>query len=794
MKLLIVESPAKSKTINGYLGKDYRVLASFGHIMELPSKIGSVDPENNFEMKYQFTPKSAKAVAEIASAAQKADEIYLATDPDREGEAISASIVEALKRKKISLKGKKIFRVAFNQITKNAILDAIKNPRDLDINLVEAQKARLALDYLVGFYISPVLWRKLPGSKSAGRVQSVALKILCERENEIEAFKKEEFWTIEADFFTKEGKLIKAVLEFFAGKKLEKMDISNETQATAMVDELKTLEYKLAKITSKEIKRKPYAPYMTSTLQQDASSKLGYSPKRTMLLAQGLYEGVEIKGETKGLITYMRTDSISISKEGNAEIRKFIEDEYGKKYLSETTNIYITKAKNSQEAHEAIRPVDPNITPKIASAFLSSESAKLYELIWKRAVASQGSDAIFESTKLEIASDSKNSFKANGSIMMFDGFQKIYDYGESEDSLLPKVLQNEKLVIEKVSPEQHFTQPPPRFGEATLVKRLEELGIGRPSTYASTIAVLQDREYAKLIEKRLVPQERGRVVTAFLESFFPKYVEYNFTAKLEEDLDLISSGEEIKNDFLSRFWKVFIVAVDEAGNKTPLEVSKSIESLFFKASESGAEPSKECPECKQGVLIVRAGRFGPFKACSNYPKCKYIAKEDETGEHIVHEEARVLGKNANGVEIFLKKGPYGYYVEVSEKGSKKPKRSSVPKDIDPLSLTLENALKMLSFPRNLGSHPVDGGDVIASIGPYGPYVSHNKKFFRLTEGHEASSITLEEALEVIANSPAKKDRYSKAGSEAPESKKNKSGDDSAKRKPSKEKAIAKSKK
>jgi DNA topoisomerase-1 len=762
MKLLIVESPAKSKTINGYLGKDFKVLASFGHVMELPSKDGSVDVENNFAMNYQIIDKSQKAVDEIVKYAKESDEIYLATDPDREGEAISASVLEVLKRKKVPLAGKKIYRATFNQITKTAVLDAIKNPREIDENLVDAQKARLSLDYLVGFNVSPVLWKKLPGSRSAGRVQSVALRILCERELEVESFIKEEYWTIEADFQTKSNEIINATLEHFDGKKLQKFDIANEKRAKEIVEKVQKNKFNIADIAKKEVRRKPYSPFMTSTMQQDASSKLGFSPKKTMTLAQKLYEGVNIKGENKGLITYMRTDSPTISSEGIKAIRSFISNEFGGKYETEKPLIYTSKAKNSQEAHEAIRPVDVNLKPEIVKDVLSSDELKLYTLIWKRAVASQMADAVFESTKLEITSpEGWVSFKANGSVLIFDGYQKVYNYSEGEDTLLPKVSLDEMMSLEKITPNQHFTSPPPRYTEASLIKKMEELGIGRPSTYASTLAILQDREYVKLEDKKLIPEERGRIVTAFLESFFPRYVEYNFTAKLEEDLDAISNGDLIKLKFLTNFWGDFNQNVKEAETKSPNEVSeaieKKLEKLFFKSE------SKECQSCKKGVLHVKIGKFGPFLACSNYPECKNIINPNAVAYEKI--EDKLLGQDEKGNSIFLKKGPYGFYVELTD-GNPKPKRASLAKTANPDEFTLKDALQLLIFPRIIGIHP-EGGEVISGVGPYGPYVSYNKKYYRLQTKEQAKEMTLDEAIEIIDKNIVKNQSKTKEETDLP---------------------------
>jgi DNA topoisomerase-1 len=779
MKLLIVESPAKSKTINGYLGKDFKVLASFGHIMELPSKDGSVDVNNNFEMDYQVSEKSQKAVKDIVDYAKEADTIYLATDPDREGEAISASVLEVLKRKKVALSSKKIYRATFNQITKSAVLEAINNPRQLDENLVDAQKARLSLDYLVGFNVSPILWKKLPGSRSAGRVQSVALRIVCERELEIDAFKKEEYWTIEAEFKTKSKEIIKATLEHFDGKKLQKFDIPNEEKAKTVLEKVQKSKFNVVEISCKETRRRPYPPFMTSTMQQDASGKLGFSPKKTMTIAQKLYEGVNIKGENKGLITYMRTDSPTISSEGIKSIRSFISNEFGSKYETEKPLVYTSKAKNSQEAHEAIRPVDVSLTPDIVKGVLAPDELKLYSLIWKRAVASQMADAVFESTKLEIASpEGWISFKANGSVMIFDGYQKAYNYSEGEDNLLPKVSKDEMLGVEQILPVQHFTSPPPRYTEASLVKKLEELGIGRPSTYASTLAVLQDREYVKLQDKKLIPEERGRIVTAFLESFFPRYVEYNFTAKLEEELDLISNGELKKLQFLTDFWKGFEENIKQVETKSPSEVSeaieKKLENFFFK------EGIKECSACKNGVMHVKVGKFGPFLACSNYPECKNIVNPNAVTYEKV--EDKLLGEDGKGNSIYLKKGPYGFYVELAD-GSPKPKRASLSKNTNLEGFTLAEALSLLIFPRTIGLHH-EGGEVTSGVGPYGPYICHNKRYYRLQTKEQAREITLEEALEIISKAPEKKEK------EKVQEKKEKATSEEAKEK-TKEKAIKK---
>ena len=760
--LVIVESPAKAKTIEGYLGKGYKVRASFGHIRELPPKDGSVDTTSgDFVMEYQLSSKASKAITEIVSLAKESDEILLAPDPDREGEAIAWHIQEVLKLKKVGLKDKVVKRITFNQITKNAVLDAIKNPREIDKELVDAQSARLALDYLMGFNISPVLWRKLPGAKSAGRVQSVALRLVCEREAEIEIFKKEEYWSIEA-LFDK----IPAILETFDSKKLDKMDITNEQQAEEIKATLLAVKsYSILDVSTKETKRKPYAPYTTSTLQQDSSSKLGFGAKMTMQLAQKLYEGIKIGSETKGLITYMRTDSTTISEEGIKQIRSYIKKDIGSDYLSPSVNIYKTKAKNSQEAHEAIRPTDASITPEYAKSYLDEREFKLYELIWKRAIASQASDAKFEATKIEISSqDSKHIFKANGNIMLFDGFLKIYDYSESDDVILPKIKVGDILPLNNLDAKQHFTMPPPRYNEASLVKKLEELGIGRPSTYATTLSVIQEREYVKLDErKRFVPEERGRVVSAFLESFFARYVDYQFTAGLEEELDGISNGDVKRADFLSKFWTLFKQNVDEALKTEYTKVSEALEEKlkyhFFKQKEDGSI-EKKCPSCQTGKLGLRIGKFGPFVTCSNYPECKYIrntqtdssSDEDEKdgSQPISTLENTLIGQDDKGINIYLKKGPYGLYLELQD-GAKKPKRATVPKNTKPSDVTLQFAKNLLSLPKKIGNHPDTNEEIVSGLGMYGPYLLYKKKYYKLQSIQDAVDIDINRSVSIIAS-------------------------------------------
>ncbi len=783
MNIVVVESPAKSKTITSYLGKGFKVMASFGHIRELPSKDGSVDVLNDFKMDYQVSADSKKTVAELAKAAKECDTLYLATDPDREGEAISWHVYETLKEKK-SLP-KKVVRITFNQITKSAILHAVANPREIDYHLVNAQQARLALDYLMGFNISPVLWRKLPGSKSAGRVQSVALRLVCEKEEEIEAFKTEEYWSIEADFSVNNAK-VPAVLEIFKGEKLEKFSITSEKQANAALQELVGKSYEITEIQTKETRRKPYAPFTTSTLQQEASSKIYFSPKRTMQVAQGLYEGVAIDGETKGLITYMRTDSITISQDGLNDIRKFI-GTLGEKYLPSKPVFYVSKAQTAQEAHEAIRPTDASLTPEKAKKFLKEDQFKLYDLIWRRAVASQMENAIFEATKVNIETQN-HSFKANGSVIKFDGFLKVYNFSVSDDTILPTMKQGDAAKPLEIKPNQHFTQAPARYTEATLIKQLEEKGIGRPSTYASTISVIQERDYVKMNEsKRLEPELRGRVVDAFLKKFFAKYVEYGFTASLEEELDSIAEGKVTREVFLRGFWSPFKQNVDDAMKEEYDNVTKTLNEklahVVFKTDSDGVLQN-DCPTCKNGKLHLKLGKFGLFASCENYPECKHIFNPEGGSAGGFAEnssvEATLLGEEGSK-KYFLKKGPYGFYVEIlddnppqeeekltktGKKSTKKPtepkpKRVSIPKNIEASSVDITLAKKLEELPRTIGVHPEDGLIIKAGIGPFGPYVVHNGVYASLKTTQELFEITLEEAVEKITakvNAPKKTGR------------------------------------
>jgi len=770
MKLVVVESPAKAKTINKYLGSDYKVVASFGHIRDLPSKNGSVLPEEDFAMKYEIPSSSSKHVKEIADLAKKSDIIYLATDPDREGESISWHVVEALKEKKALKHNPEIKRVAFNEITKKAILGAISEARSIDQNLVDAQQARRALDYLVGFTLSPVLWRKLPGSRSAGRVQSVALRLICDREHEIEKFQSREYWSIIANMLSKAGDEFRAALFKVSGKKLEKFDIENEAKATELLEAITKHEYFVSSIEKKQQKRNPPAPFTTSSLQQEASRKLGFGAKKTMMIAQKLYEGIDIGGETKALITYMRTDGVSLASEAIELSRNWISSNLGEKYLPKSPRIYKTKAKNAQEAHEAIRPIDPNLAPEGIKQSLDKDYHKLYDLIWKRTIACQMENVVIDGVSAIIDSeDGSFSFKANGSTIVFDGFYRIYKEGqddakdEEEDSkLLPPLYEKDEVNTKKLTPNQHFTEPPPRFSEASLVKKLEELGIGRPSTYATIISVLQDRNYVKLDKKRFIPENRGMIVTAFLVNSFLQYVEYNFTADLENKLDEVSDGKLEWKTLLGDFWEGFNANIKEVEKYKISDVIDQLDELLsdhlFPKKEDGSNP-KQCPSCESGKLGLRLGKFGAFIACSNYPECKHTRKlsqdsaEDSANEGIQEKpQDKVLGTNEAGEEILLKKGPYGPYLQVGANAPKgqKPKRSPLPSAYKMEDVGLELALNLLSLPKSIGVNPENNEEVQVGIGRYGPYIKYMKKFTSIPKNRDLFSISLQDALEIIS--------------------------------------------
>jgi DNA topoisomerase-1 len=768
MNIVIVESPAKAKTVNKYLGPGYRVLASYGHVRDLPSKNGSVLPDKDFEMHWDVEPKAAKRLDEIAKAVKGANKLILATDPDREGEAISWHVLQVLDRKK-ALRGVPVERVVFNAVTKEAVLDAMRHPRTIDGPLVNAYLARRALDYLVGFTLSPVLWRKLPGARSAGRVQSVALRLVCDRELEIEQFKPQEYWTIIAELATGKNEAFQARLFSADGKKLDKFDIGDAATAERLKAALEGGRFVVSNIESKSQRRNPAAPFTTSTLQQEASRKLGFSPRHTMQLAQRLYEGVDLGGESEGLITYMRTDGVQIVPEAIAAARRLVTKLYGDRYVPSTPREYETKAKNAQEAHEAIRPTDFSKDPESVSRYLEDDAARLYKLIWQRTLASQASSAEIERTTVDIDVTGKDGkhygVRATGSVIRFDGFLRIYEEGiddaVGDDGALPALTKGEALDPRKIEAKQHFTEPPPRYTEATLIKKMEELGIGRPSTYATTLNVLRDREYVRLEKKRLYPEDKGRLVTAFLESFFRRYVEYDFTADLEEKLDLISAGKLEWKDVLRDFWREFIAAVNDIGDLRIAQVLEALNELLgphiFPEPQDGGD-SRACPSCGNGRLSLKVGKFGAFIGCSNYPECRYTRQlADTNGEKAsLAGEAKVLGTDPEtGLEVTLRTGRFGPYVQLGESnGEEKPKRASIPKGTDPEHIDLERALALLALPREVGLHPETGKPIVAGFGRYGPYVQHDGKYASLSAPEEVFEIGINRAVSLLAEKAA----------------------------------------
>jgi len=785
MNVVIVESAAKAKTINKYLGSGYKVIASFGHVRDLPSKNGSVEPDKDFEMHWDVDAKSQKIMKEITDAVKKADKLILATDPDREGEAISWHILQILEQRKALKKGIEIERVAFNAVTKQAILAAMNEPREIDTPLVSAYLARRALDYLVGFTLSPVLWRKLPGARSAGRVQSVALRLVCDRESEIEAFKTDEYWTIDAILATGKGEEFPARLNAIDGTTLKKLDIKAGAEANAIKAAIEKGEFRVVSVEKKAVKRNPFAPFATSTLQMDASRKLGFSAKQTMQVAQRLYEGVELGGETVGLITYMRTDGVTIVPEAVSSIRGLIAREYSQRYVAPFIREYKTKAKNAQEAHEAIRPTEVSRKPSDVAKYLEKDQARLYELIWKRAVASQMASAEVEQTTADIkvkGRDGKTyTLRATGSVIQFDGFLKVYEEGRDErlhaskgkddtttddddtSRRLPPLAEGDRVTDKSIEAEQHFTQPPPRYSEATLVKKLEELGIGRPSTYASTLAVLQERDYVRIDKKRLIPEDKGRLVIAFLEGFFKRYVEYDFTADLEDKLDLISDGKLAWKDVLRDFWRDFTGAVDEIKDLRVGEVLEALNEILgphiFPPREDGSDP-RSCPACKVGRLSLKiSGKYGAFIGCGNYPECRYTRQLADAGNgdaEAATPDGKLLGYDPDsGLAVTLRTGRFGPYIQLGE-GSEdeKPKRSSIPKGVDAATLDLEHALQLLSLPREVGLHPETGKPITAGLGRYGPFVLHDGLYANLEGMEEVFSVGLNRAVALLAEKAA----------------------------------------
>ncbi len=766
MDLVIVESPAKAKTINKYLGNDYKVLASFGHVRDLPEKNGSVDPDEEFSMIWEVQSASGQRLNEIADYLKKSDRLILATDPDREGEAISWHVLEVMREKGV-LDGKQIQRVVFNAITRNAVTEAMNHPRELDEKLVHAYLARRALDYLVGFNLSPVLWRKLPGARSAGRVQSVALKLICERELEIEKFIPREYWSVSADFTTQNGDKLPTRLTLLKGGKVEKFTLTNEAEAMAAKDAIESGRFKVNRIESKPGQRNPSAPFTTSTLQQEAARKLGFNAKRTMQIAQLLYQGIEIDGEATGLITYMRTDGTQIAHEAVIETRDVIKADFGPDYLPEKAREYQTKAANAQEAHEAIRPTSLTRRPEYIASTLDYDQAKLYELIWKRTMASQMENARVQRTTIDITDESEaTGLRASGTVITFPGFLKLYEEGKDdeksdkeEEQTLPQVTEGIPLDLQKVSPDQHFTEPPPRFSEATLVKKMEELGIGRPSTYASVLSVLRDRDYVFMDRNRFHPQDKGRLVTSFLESFFNQYVEYDFTAALEGDLDKVSNGDLDYKDVLRKFWESFSYSVDstmEIRNTQILDkMNEVLGPHIFK--DTGDGDPRICPKCDEGELSLKTGKFGAFVGCTRYPECRFT-RPFAQAEGREGDIERELGNDPEtGLIVYLKDGRFGPYIQLGDAGedNEKLKRSGLPKDMRPADMTLDYALRLLSLPRLVGKHPETGEDITADLGRYGPYLKHGKQSASLETVDEIFEIGVNRAVTVIAEKKSK---------------------------------------
>ncbi|MAM78911.1 MAG: DNA topoisomerase I [Alphaproteobacteria bacterium] len=767
--VVVVESPAKAKTINKYLGSDFRVLATVGHIRDLIGRDGSVKPDSDFEMDWEVFPDSQKQIKEIANALNDADNLYLATDPDREGEAISWHLKEILKEKNL-LSDVKVQRVVFNEVTEAAVLDAFNNPRDLDNHLVEAYLARRALDHLVGFKLSPVLWRKLPGNKSAGRVQSVALRLICERELDIEKFDPREYWSVLVNLENSEKKSFSAKLTHLAGKKLGDYDLSNEELAKKAVASIEGQPLFVLKVEKKQVRDYPKAPFTTSTLQQAAANKLYFTAKKTMSVAQSLYQGVNINGETLGLITYMRTDGVSMSAEAITSCRDEIKSQYGKEYLPDSPNIYKVKAKNAQEAHEAIRPTNISVKPGDVK-MLDEDQQKLYGLIWNKAIASQMQPAVFDRVAVDLGpstdTDEALTLRANGSVLIFDGHKRIYDdesdskKKEGETNLLPKLLEGEKLTTISVKPEQHFTKPPARYSEASLIKHLEELGIGRPSTYSSIMSKLKEN-YVRIENRRFFPEDRSRLVTAFLTIYFSKYVQYDFTADLEEKLDRISDADIDWKEVLRDFWIDFNKSVEDTTDLRNREILDALNDIigphFFGPGTDGEDPRK-CPTCPDGRVSLKTGRHGAFIGCSNYPDCKYtrplkVPNSDDTHSSIADNGPKVLGNDpTTDLEVTLRRGPYGFYVQLGEaEGKTKPKRASLTRDINPEDLNLQTAIGLLSLPREVGLHTTENEMITAAIGRFGPYIKMGGTYVSLKED-SVLEIGLNRAIDLLADAP-----------------------------------------
>jgi len=759
MKIVVVESPAKAKVIDKYLGTGYKVYASYGHVRDLSPKDGSVEPDQDFLIHWEVNSDKSKQLNEISRALKDAEGLILATDPDREGEAISWHLLEVLrnKRKKV-MDSLDVQRVTFNEITKKAVLEAMEEPRDLDENLISAYLARRTLDYLVGFTLSPVLWRKLPGARSAGRVQSVALRLVCDREVEIERFQAQEYWTIDGHFETNKKDFFKARLTHWKGEKLDKFTLGDEQSAQAARNDVQASDFTIAAIEKKPVNRNPWAPFTTASLQQEAARKLGFAASHTMRIAQQLYEGIAIDGETAGLITYMRTDGVTISNEAISKIRDMIAKEHGADYIPDKPRRYTSKAKNAQEAHEAIRPTDFGNHPKQISAMLTKDQQALYELIWKRTIASQMSSARFERTVVEMVSKCGTlRLRCNGQVKLFPGFLSVYDEDlddrkVDEGTRLPSLSEGDRFKAGKVDADRHVTEPPPRFTEASLVKKLETLGIGRPSTYASILATLKDRDYVRTDRNRFIPEDKGLLVTAFLENFFERYVEYDFTAGLEDQLDDVSAGKIAWRAVLRAFWDDFHERTQEVLELKPsdvtVELDKFLNDHLFPPIEDGSDP-RQCPTCKTGRLGLKTGRYGAFIACSNYPDCRYSRQLGQNHEEGGDKSDQNLGQGEGGLPILLRQGRFGPYLQLGEttgESKEKPKRVSIPKDVPLETVDLALALKLLELPRTIGDHPETGKPIIAGIGRYGPYINHDGKYFSISSTETALTIGMNQAV------------------------------------------------
>ncbi len=762
MDVVVVESPTKAKTINKYLGSGYRVLSSYGHVRDLPEKDGSVLPEEDFRIIYEPLADKRPRIQEIAKAVRDARHLYLATDPDREGEAISWHLVAALKELG-AINGVDVKRVVFYEITKSAVLEAMRHPRDLDEGLIDAYQARRALDYLVGFTLSPVLWRKLQGSRSAGRVQSVALRLICEREDEIEAFQPREYWTIEGQFATPAGATFNAGLARLDGRKLQKFDLASEADARRAVAEIERRSFTVESVEKRQVQRHPAPPFATSTLQQEAARKLGFGAERTMRTAQRLFEGVTLDGETVGLITYMRTDSVHLAGGALTACREQIARRYGERYVPEKPRAYRTRTKNAQEAHEAIRPTEISRTPDQVRRYLDGDQRRLYELIWKRTLASQMASALLDRVVADLASaDDQVGFRATGSTIAFDGFLALYQEGRDDpaqdddeaSAILPAMAPGDGLRRGEISPKQHFTEPPPRYTEASLVRRLEELGIGRPSTYASIISVLQDRNYVRLESKRFRPEDRGRLVNAFLVAFFDQYVQPEFTAALENRLDDIAAGERHWKQVLREFWDPFDGVVGEVKERRVAEVIEALNQLLgphlFPPRPDGGDP-RRCPLCGAGQLSLKLGRFGAFVGCSNYPECRFTRRlgvKPEAEEADGEAKDRLIGVDpTTREEVRLRRGPYGPYVQRGH--GETLKRCSLPPNLEPADLDLDTALALLALPREVGRHPETGQPIEVGINRYGPYIKHDR-FVRLGPQDDVLTIGMNRAMTLLA--------------------------------------------